>query len=255
MENQCNDLILAYNKKCGTCCKRIKNNFPANFCNGCSDFFHIKCSKIDRKDNTSRNSWLCSKCTLACLPFSSVDNNSMLLTLKGINSEGFSDNIPSFTVQSLLDKLPGQTFSTDEFLSDSISSKYFTPGEFVTTSFSNKQFSIFHLNIASLQLHIDELRSFLSNLKHRFKIICISETRLHDVKPLVNVDIDGYTFEHTPTSSQCGGTGIYISNEFEYDLLEKLSVSHPNISESTFIEIKNKSKKNICCWFYISPSF
>jgi len=133
----------------------------------------------------------------------------MLLTLKGINSEGFSDNIPSFSVQSLLDKLPGQTFSTDEFLSDSITSKYFTPGEFVSTNFSKKQFSIFHLNIASLQLHIDELRSFLSNLKHRFKVICISETRLHDVTPLVNVDIDGYTFEHTPTSSQCGGTGIY----------------------------------------------
>ena len=94
-------------------------------------------------------------------------------------------------------------------------------------------------------MHIDELRSFLSNLKHCFKVICISETRLHDVKPLVNVDIDGYTFEHTPTSSQCGGTGIYISNEFEYDLIENLSVSHPNISESTFIEIKNKSKKNI----------
>ena len=94
-------------------------------------------------------------------------------------------------------------------------------------------------------MHIDELRSFLSNLKHRFKVICISETRLHDVKPLVNVDIDGYSFEHTPTSSQCGGTGIYISDELEYDLLKTFSVSHPNISESTFIEIKNKSKKNI----------
>ena len=148
-------------------------------------------------------------------------------------------------IQSLLDKLPGQTFSTDEFLSDSISSKYFTPGEFVTSSFSNKYFSIFHLNIPSLQLHIDELRSFLSNLKHRFKVMSISETRLHDVKPLVNIDMDGYSFEHTPTSSQCGGTGIYIRDKFEYDLLEKFSVSHPNISESTFIEIKNKSKRNI----------
>ena len=30
-ENQCNDLILADNKKCGTCCKRIKKIFPQTF--------------------------------------------------------------------------------------------------------------------------------------------------------------------------------------------------------------------------------
>ena len=92
---------------------------------------------------------------------------------------------------------------------------------------------------------LKELRSFLSNLKHRFKVICITETRLHDVTPLVNVEIDGYVFEHTPTSSQCGGTGIYISEDLDYDKLEKLSVCHQNISESTFIEIKHKNKKNI----------
>ena len=114
-ENQCNSLVLAVNKKCGNCCKKIKKHFPANFCSGCSDFFHIKCSKVDKND--TQNDWLCKKCTLAYLPFASIDNNSMLLTLKGIDSEGFSENIPSFSIQSLLDKLPGQTFSTDEFLS------------------------------------------------------------------------------------------------------------------------------------------
>ena len=65
----------------------------------------------------------------------------------------------------------------------------------------------------------------LDHLKHRFKVICIFETRLHDVTPQVNVEIYGYNIEHTPTSSQCGGTGIYISDNLDYEKLEKLFMS------------------------------
>jgi len=68
---------------------------------------------------------------------------------------------------------------------------------------------------------------------------------LHDSVPLINVDIEGYKFVHTPTSSQCGGTGMYISNDLEYDFLDAFSACHPNVSESTFVEIKNKNKKNL----------
>ena len=135
--------------------------------------------------------------------------------MQGIESDDLN-NTPSFSMKSLLDQLPGQTFSTDEFLSDTITSKYYTAGEFLNTRFSKNNFSIFHLNIASLQKHIDELRSFLFSVDHKFKILCITETRLHDSVPLVNVDIEGYTFLHTPTTSQCGGTGLYISNDIEY---------------------------------------
>ena len=48
-----------------------------------------------------------------------------------------------------------------------------------------------------------------------------------------------YSFEHTPTFSKCCGTGIYISDELEFNVLEKYSICHPKISESTFIEIEN----------------
>ena len=67
-----------------------------------------------------------------------------------------------------------------------------------------------HLNIASLQKHIDELISFLSLLNHPFNVLCITETRLNEEKPLANISIDGYEFVHTPTKTQCGGAAILI---------------------------------------------
>ena len=96
-----------------------------------------------------------------------------------------------------------------------------------------------------MQRHIDELRTFLSILDHPFQVIWISETRLHDDKSLSNINIDGYEFVHTKTTSQYGGVGIYIKNGIEYEILDHLSLSHHNVSESIFIEIKNEKKKYI----------
>ena len=58
---------------------------------------------------------------------------------------------PSFTIQTLLGKMPGnRDEQTDEFLSDTIISKYFSPSEFLTPKIPKKSFSMLHLNIASL---------------------------------------------------------------------------------------------------------
>ena len=103
--------------------------------------------------------------------------------------------------------MPGQNFETDEFLSESISSKYFTPSEFLKRKFSPNNFSMIHINFASLSKHIDELRILICNLNHPFDV---TETRLYDDDPLVNIEIDGYEFKHTPTGTQCGGAGIHI---------------------------------------------
>ena len=148
-------------------------------------------------------------------------------------------------MQSLLDKMPGQKVSTDEFLSDSIESKYYTPVQFISEKFSKKTFTIIHLNVASLQCHIDELTTLLSLVAHPFDVICVTETRLYAKNSLSNISIEGYDFLHTRIYSQCGGAGIYIKNYFEYKRLDKYLVSHHNISESTYIEIENVSKNNI----------
>ena len=168
--------------------------------------------------------------------------------MQGFNDEitiSFVEKAPSFSIKSLLDQMPGQTFDTDQLLSDTISSKYYTIGEFAAAKFSKQKFSVYHLNIASLQKHIHELRSLLSCTRHNFDIICISETRLQNDLPLSNVHIDGYDFIHTPTPTQCGGAGMYIKTGIEYDIIKNLTKSHENICESIFVEIKHPTLKNV----------
>ena len=98
------------------------------------------------------------------------------------------------------------------------------------SSFSDN-FTMLHLNIASLSKHIDELNNLLKLLNFSFDIIGITETRLYDNHPLTNIEIDGYDFVHTPTSTKCGGAGIYIKSSYDYEIKSKLSLSLPNVSE------------------------
>ena len=162
---------------------------------------------------------------------------TFFLTTNGFN-ETFTEilkNVPSFRIQTLLDKLPGNKISNADFVSNTIESKYYTPIEFMNQKISKKHFTMMHLNIASLSRHIDELRSLLTLLNNPFDIIAITETRLHEPTPLVDLNIDGFDFHHKETSTQCGGAAIYVKSTYEYEVLNKLSAVHHNICESIFI--------------------
>ena len=130
----------------------------------------------------------------------------MKLTNLGMSNDNIdfvAGNCPSFSIKSLLDQMPGKKIDTDQFMSNNILSKYYTTSEFLSAKFFNKTFSVFHLNISSLQKHIDELRTMLKCTNSNFDIICISETRLLNEVPLSNIQIDGYDFIHTTTLTQC----------------------------------------------------
>ena len=102
---------------------------------------------------------------------------------------------------------------------------------------------MFHLNIASLSLHLDDLKTILSILDHPFDIIAISETKIkEDCDPISNISLDGYNFEQTPTKTDFGGVGIFIKNYIDYDVRPDLSQSLDTVSESVFLEIKPEKK-------------
>ena len=183
----------------------------------------------------------------------------MRLTMEG-KDVPFGEHIslsPSFTIQTFLDKLPGDIGHTDTFLSDSISSKYYTPSEFLAAKLPKDSFSTIHLNIASLSGHIDELKELLCLLDHPFVIIGITETKIQEgLEPLIDINIPGYEFKQTPTKSCFGGDGIYIKKDFDYVVRNDLSKSINNVSESIFIEIIRNSHKNIvvgCIYRHHSP--
>ena len=121
------------------------------------------------------------------LAFSHLDNNELFLEME--NKANLLNSTPSFTIQSLLDEMPGQNFETNDFLAENISSKYFTPAEFLECKFPPNKFSMLHINISSLSKHIDELRNLLFVLSHPFDIIGVTETRLHETDPLSNIII------------------------------------------------------------------
>ena len=90
---------------------------------------------------------------------------------------------------------------TDEFLTKNIKSAYYSPDDFLLAKLPHNQLSVFHVNISS-QSHMDELKLLLNVLYFHFDIVAISESRLHSVNPIRNVDIEGCSLEHVPTSEQ-----------------------------------------------------
>ena len=59
--------------------------------------------------------------------------------------------------------------------------------------------------------------TLLSQLSVKFDIIGITETRLktHAIRTS-NINLQGYSIEHTPTESTCGGSLLYINNDINY---------------------------------------
>ena len=112
-----------------------------------------------------------------------------------------------------------------------------------------------HLNIASLGLHIDELRSLLSILEFDFDVLTISETKINEFSQnLINFEIEGYNNFYTPTKTNCGGTMIYVKKLYSSKLLPEFSQSEEGIFESTFIEIKKGAKSLTVGTIYRHPT-
>ena len=89
---------------------------------------------------------------------------------------------------------------------------------------TSSNFSAFHLNIASISKHFDELGDLLAQLNYNFSCIGISETRNLVDGDSVPVSLEqahdyvipGYEKFCAPTESSAGGVSLYISNSFSY---------------------------------------
>ena len=237
----CNNCALPIKVKCNHCKKTIAENNLRHQCNKCSDYFHKKC--LDE---------ICFKCLKDDLPFSAVDDTSLRLTIEGMESAKEKLKLmPKFKIKTVDVGLHRNiNIETDEFLTKNIKSSYYTPDEFLLSKFPSEQLSVFHMNISSLQAHIDELKLLLNVLNHHFDIIAISETRLHSTVTERNIDIEGYTFEHTPTSEQCGGVGMNIKNSLVYEVVDSISKAENGLCDSLIVEIKNIKKSPLIGCIY-----
>ena len=113
----------------------------------------------------------------------------------------------------------------------------FTPDEFYekleTISLTYNLY--IHMNISSLQYHIDDLNYLVENCPTKPKIIGITQCRLRKNRTVLsNIDLNDYSFEST-TESTRGGNLIHIQNDMRYKIRKDLNLYWEKEIESTFI--------------------
>ena len=122
---------------------------------------------------------------------------------------------------------------------------------------SNKSFfSLFHVNLNSLDAHLDDLHATLDLLGFPFQVIGVSETRenvLEDSKwTMLCMAI--ICIHSLPAQLQVVLLFIYTSKSLNAVKRTDLSVTNKEF-ETVWVEIKNiKSKNILCCCAYRHPS-
>ena len=111
---------------------------------------------------------------------------------------------------------------------------------------------ILHVNIRSLQKHIDHLQELLSNLNFLPDIIAITETRIKD-EPVLNMNISDYKFSFVKSFNNAGGIGVYIHNSLNCTVSDKFHIALP-LSENMWLNVIAKDSKS-CSWNPVSTSF
>ena len=118
----------------------------------------------------------------------------------------------------------------------------------ISNSTHSQPLSFFHQNIRSLSKNYDNLVGLLSELSYPFSIIGLTEIKItDDTGNLDNTEISGYKFIHQPTLSNAGGAGVYLHESLinHYTKRIDLTTSKADLFESLWIELHNKSRKNI----------
>ena len=255
-----------------------KNYYPQSQdclqCDTCKGWVHhdnrLKCSGLTDAEfkehaNDEFKPFECDHCVavkiakengaiLAILPFPVECEDNIF----GKPAEKIKPDITSITPEQLKkflkncdaiqEQLDTSDDDTEKFVSTSVNSKYYDFKKFNKIRFDSKStFGLYHVNIASLNAHVDDLRTVLSRLKFDFDVIGISE---HKIKkgctPSNNIDLPGYDeFKFEPTQSTHGGVGFYIKNGIDYVERHELTLNTLNHFEAKFVEIILPDRKNL----------
>ena len=106
-------------------------------------------------------------------------------------------------------------------------------------------FPIFHNNIVSINCNLENVELLLDELDFHFDIIGISETKItNSNESKAHPSIPGYVFEHVPTPLAFGGTGLFVDQSLNYNVLEKTS---NEAFQALWFEIYFFNHKSIVC--------
>ena len=246
---------------CGFCNKNVDKSHKCIRCNLCNYKLHIKCNKTDQKTYVKmvkgEKIQLCLKCIEGSLPFQKLtDQQFSAISAKGINKDIEDINQSTLPPSSFKSFFKGvnDLSNNDNNEEDipGINCKYVDINSFKYTQ-KVKDFSLFHLNIASLGKHKDELETVLNLLDYKFDILGITETKItNNCTPIFDITMTGYKHFYTPTESEKGGALLYVNDQLNSKPRKDLDtlVYKTRQLESIFAEIINPGKKNTG-WLYL----
>ena len=134
-------------------------------------------------------------------------------------------------------------------LNDNQLNQYFTSSTF-NNSFNNSSFSLIHVNIRSVNANGDAFVTYLSTLKLKFSVICLTETWSNEHNFLDDI-FDSYKGFHAfrTVDRRGGGISIYVHNNFKIRQLTNYSCSL-NYLESVIVQIHSYNKIiNVGCFY------
>ena len=155
---------------CNICKKLVDESSRSIFCDICDSWIHFQsCSRLSlvEFDALSQDvgNWACPKCLDKALPFSEFNHQRKLKTSKSIPSP--NDNVRSL-ISDLNNVVRNQDNDTNSVDFSTTSCKFYECEDFNNLNVNPKSLSAFHLNIASMAKHFDELNTLLALLKHKF---------------------------------------------------------------------------------------
>ena len=236
---------------CGICSKRVGKRMRAIQCDLCNYWNHINCDGVEYKTyeilKKSKKTDLhyCKICKEDIFPFQSLADDQYLASV--IHNIEINENL-NFKISPLPARkiLFNSLDSHNKGDSNAINCSYYDFATPIPNS-NKKNNSMFHLNIASLGLHKEELVTALSIINFEFDVIAITETKIKTgTAPIFDPALKGYKLFDTTTNCDKGGALLYVKENIICERrndLEKLVFKSCEL-ESVFIEVDIKDKKN-----------
>ena len=137
---------------------------------------------------------------------------------------------------------------------------YFTPDSFNDTinKFGcNINFSLFHMNVRSLNKNSEELCQFLGSLSHNFDVLVLSEVWACNITLYSNL-LPGYSFYYDlPLASDVGGVGLYVKSSLSHCIndMYKIPSSSDCPVENLWVEVTKGSNRYIIGGLYRHPGY
>jgi len=122
-----------------------------------------------------------------------------------------------------------------------LETNYLTPQETENiVSNSVYKFSLFHINIRSIKKNFTDLKTLLHNLSFKFKVICLTETWIHDDYLNSNFQLPGYSVIHQKRAhnKQGGGVCVFVHNSITYNERKDLSTNNTDSILSLITNVK-----------------